>query len=57
MADAKTTIEEVSGKKNIGIENVTDSLTDVAGGMGRHLGVFSCTILVYLLFYPTLALY
>ena len=57
MADAKTTIEEVSGEKNIGIENLTDSLTDVAGGMGRHLGVFGCTILVYLLFYPTPALY
>jgi hypothetical protein len=34
-------------------ENLTDSLADVAGGMGRHLGVFSCTMLMYVLSYPT----
>ena len=32
-------------------ENLTDSLADVAGGMGRHLGVFSCTMLMYVLSY------
>ena len=41
---------ESAGKKNIYIEN--DSLADVTGGMGRHLGVFSCTMLMYVLSYP-----
>ena len=27
------------------------SMIDVAGGMGRHLGVFSCTMLMYVALY------
>ena len=61
MAETKTrelTFEEGAGKNTTDIasiryENPTDSLTDVAGGMGRHLGVFSCTMLMYVLSYPT----
>ena len=47
------TIEEGTVKKKIEIDNVTNSLADVAGGLGRHLGVFSCTMLMYALSYPT----
>ena len=50
MAEVKTkelAFEEGREEKSIDIaENVTDSLADVAGGMGRHLGVFSCTMLM-----------
>ena len=63
MAEVKTReltfdSEESAGKKNIDIKNLTDdseSVVDVAGGMGRHLGVFSCTMIMYvqILFYPT----
>ena len=56
MAEVKTeepSFEECREEKSI----ETDSLADVAGGMGRHLGVFSCTILLYLLSYPTPAHY
>ena len=42
MAEVKTTIDDGEREKNI-----TDSLVSVAGGMGRHLGVFSCTMLMY----------
>jgi hypothetical protein len=54
MAEVKTTFEEGADKNtiDIAIENLTDSL-DVAGGMGRHLGVFSCTMLMFVLCYPT----
>ena len=61
MAEVKTReltfdSEESAGKKNIDIKNLTDdSVADVAGGMGRHLGVFSCTMIMYvqILSYPT----
>ena len=46
MAEVKTeehSFEEGGEEKSI----ETDSLADVAGGMGRHLGVFSCTMLMY----------
>jgi hypothetical protein len=62
MAEVKTkelAFEEGGEEKsNDTSENLTDSLADVAGGMGRHLGVFSCTMLMYcVLSYPTPALY
>ena len=61
MAEEKTkdlTSEEGGEEKNIDIaEDLTDSLADVAGGMGRHLGVFSCTMLMYVLSYTTPAHY
>jgi hypothetical protein len=47
MAEENTreiTSEEGAGYRN---EKLTDSLADVAGGLGRHLGVFSCTMLMY----------
>ena len=57
MAEVKTkepSFEEEREEKSIDIaENLTDSLADVGGGMGRHLGVFSCTMLMYVLSYPT----
>jgi hypothetical protein len=62
MTEVKTrelSFEEGAEKKSIDIatkycyENLTDPLADVAGGMGRHLGVFSCTMLMYVLSYPT----
>ena len=46
MAEVKTeepSFEECREEKSI----ETDPLADVAGGMGRHLGVFSCTMLMY----------
>ena len=63
MAEVKTAdgeltySEESAGKKTIVVIDLTDSLPDVAGGMGRHLGVFSCTMLMYVLSYPTPAHY
>jgi uncharacterized protein YwlG (UPF0340 family) len=61
MAEVKTkelAFEEGGEEKSIDIaEDLTDSLADVAGGMGRHLGVFSCTMLMYVLSYPTPVLY
>lgn len=62
MAEVKTgglSLEEGAGNNNTNdvatiyrYENLTDSLADnVAGGMGRHLGVFSCTMLMYVLSY------
>jgi hypothetical protein len=57
MAEVKAgelTVEEgASGEaKTIDTaEILTDSLADAAGGMGRHLGVFSCTMLMYVLSY------
>lgn len=59
MAEDKTrelTFEEGAGEKTIDIAT-TDSLPDVAGGMGRQLGVFSCTMLMYVLSYSTPAYY
>ena len=58
MAEVKArelSFEEGAEKKStdIAYENLTDSLADVAGGMGRHLGIFSCTMLMYVLSYPT----
>ena len=57
MAEEKTkelTFEEGGEEKTVDIaEDLTDSLADVAGGMGRHLGVFSCTMLMYVLSYTT----
>jgi hypothetical protein len=51
MAEVKTkelAFEEGGEEKSTdNAENLTDSLADVAGGMGRHLGVFSCTMLMY----------
>ena len=53
MAEEKTgelTFEGFAEEKDIDIdENLIDSLADVGGGMGRHLGVFSCTMLMYVL--------
>ena len=61
MAEVKTrelTSEGGAGEKTIDIaEDLSDSLANVAGGMGRHLGVFSCTMLMYVLSYTTLAHY
>ena len=61
MAEVKTreiAFEEDGEDKPIDVaENLTDSLADVTGGMGRHLGVFSCTMLMYVLSYPTPAHY
>jgi hypothetical protein len=63
MAEVKTIElifeEGASGEeKTIDTADIlTNSLTDVAGGMGRHLGVFSCTMLMYVLSYPTAAHY
>ena len=61
MAEVKTrelTFEESGEDKSNDIpENLTDSLADVAGGMGRHLGVFSCTMLMCVLSNPTSAHY
>ena len=53
MAEVKIkepSFEEEREEKSIDIaENLTDCLADVGGGMGRHLGVFSCTMLMYVL--------
>ena len=61
MAEVKTselTFEDGGGEKPIDVaENLTDSLPDTAGGMGRHLGVFSCTMLMYVLSNPILSHY
>ena len=61
MAEIKTrelTSEGGTREKTINVaEDLSDSLANVAGGMGRHLGVFSCTMLMYVLSYTTLAHY
>jgi hypothetical protein len=58
MAEVKLAFEEGGEEKYIDIaENLTSFSADVAGGMGRHLGVFSCTMLMYVFSYPALALY
>ena len=42
------TFQEGEEEKTTDItENLADPLADVAGGMDRHLGVFSCTMLKY----------
>ena len=59
MAEVKTgglSLEEGAGNNNTNdvatIYCYENSLADnVAGGMGRHLGVFSCTMLMYVLSY------
>ena len=45
---------EGAGEKDFDNDLLTnsDTLADVAGGMGRHLGVFSCTMLMYVFSYP-----
>ena len=50
-AEELTTEEGASGEEKPidTAENLIDSLADVGGGMGRHLGVFSCTMLMYVL--------